>query len=142
MMSSSELQRISLSAQKVVAIEGTVDLLPLNEEEAAIDVEQDDDDNVETDQQVKSTAELGTVQHSSSDTHLNLNLEPTTSTNGEYLTNGNDKSPSNGANDTMSSSVGDLTLDSVRDHLNSTVTTIHSTTTEEIVGKQTASLQH
>lgn len=31
--------------------------------------------------------------------------------------------------------MGDITIDSVRDHLNSTVTTLCSTTTEEIVGR-------
>lgn len=38
-------------------------------------------------------------------------------------------------NETMTSSMGDITIDSVRDHLNSTVTTLCSTTTEEIVGR-------
>ena len=33
MMSSSELQRISLSATKIVALEGTIDLQPLNEDD-------------------------------------------------------------------------------------------------------------
>ena len=35
----------------------------------------------------------------------------------------------------MTSSMGDITIDSVRDHLNSTTTTLCSTTTEEIVGR-------
>jgi lethal(2) giant larvae protein len=39
------------------------------------------------------------------------------------------------ANETITSSMGDITIDSVRDHLNSTVTTLCSTTTEEIVGR-------
>lgn len=38
-------------------------------------------------------------------------------------------------NETITSSMGDITIDSVRDHLNSTVTTLCSTTTEEIVGR-------
>lgn len=49
------------------------------------------------------------------------------------LTNGLDTS--NKANETITSSIGDITIDSVRDHLNSTTTTLCSTTTEEIVGK-------
>jgi len=58
----------------------------------------------------------------------------------ERLTNGVDASPTsiinnNMGNDTISSSMGDITIDSVRDHLNSTVTTLCSTTTEEIVGR-------
>lgn len=58
----------------------------------------------------------------------------------ERLTNGVEASPTsitnnNLANDTISSSMGDITIDSVRDHLNSTVTTLCSTTTEEIVGR-------
>lgn len=51
------------------------------------------------------------------------------------LTNGNDN---NYANETITSSigsVGDITIDSVRDHLNSTVTTLCSQTTEEIIGR-------
>jgi len=52
----------------------------------------------------------------------------------ENLTNG-DSSPNNNPNETATSSIGDVTVDSVRDHLNSTVTTLHSTTTEEIVGR-------
>jgi lethal(2) giant larvae protein len=56
------------------------------------------------------------------------------------LTNGVDSSPSsinnmNNNNETLTSSMGDITIDSVRDHLNSTVTTLCSTTTEEIVGR-------
>lgn len=44
-----------------------------------------------------------------------------------------DSSPN--ANETITSSIGDITIDSVRDHLNSTTTTLCSTTTEEIVGR-------
>lgn len=52
----------------------------------------------------------------------------------DNLTNGHDSSP-NKANETITSSIGDITIDSVRDHLNSTVTTLNTTTTEEIVGR-------
>lgn len=55
------------------------------------------------------------------------------------LTNG-DSPGRNLANETITTinsigSVGDITIDSVRDHLNSTVTTLCSQTTEEIVGR-------
>lgn len=58
----------------------------------------------------------------------------------DHLTNGVEASPNsmtnnNLGNDTISSSMGDITIDSVRDHLNSTVTTLCSTTTEEVVGR-------
>lgn len=56
----------------------------------------------------------------------------------ESLTNGADASPTNV---TITSSIGDITVDSVRDHLNSTVTTLHTTTTEEIVGKNHCQFQ-
>lgn len=55
------------------------------------------------------------------------------------MTNGVESSPNNNyANETITSSigsVGDITIDSVRDHLNSTVTTLCSQTTEEIIGR-------
>lgn len=56
----------------------------------------------------------------------------------EHLTNGVESSPTsnlNNTNETITSSMGDITIDSVRDHLNSTVTTLCSTTTEEVVGR-------
>lgn len=54
------------------------------------------------------------------------------------VTNGVETSPNNAANETITSSigsVGDITIDSVRDHLNSTVTTLCSQTTEEVIGR-------
>lgn len=55
------------------------------------------------------------------------------------LTNGVESSPNNNyANETITSSigsVGDITIDSVRDHMNSTVTTLCSQTTEEVIGR-------
>lgn len=135
LMSSSELQRISLSATKVVSIEGTIDLVPLNENEEDEEADADEDEQ-------KSTSELDTTITESTVKPLSVSVDDAVNaaaarTNGqlEVLTNGVQQSPNNGANDTITSSVGDLTLDSVRDHLNSTITTIHSTTTEEIVGK-------
>lgn len=131
MMSSSELQRISLSATKIVALEGTVDLEELNEQDET--VADNDDEN-------SATADLCT-EHSTKPLSLPVEISANVSVNGkpssaENLTNGVDLSPNNNAgNETITSSIGDITVDSVRDHLNSTVTTLHSTTTEEIVGK-------
>lgn len=63
---------------------------------------------------------------------------------GINLTNGvNSNSDSNSphrANETITSSIGDITVDSVRDHLNATTTTLCTTTTEETVGKQSFNL--
>ncbi|XP_031632290.1 protein lethal(2) giant larvae [Contarinia nasturtii] len=117
MMSSSELQRISLSATKSVRAEGVIEVEPhdsiLNEDE--------DDDDDEDDDRKSETKSISTIGTKDEQTKL-----------GEYLTNGVDVSP---ANVTITSSIGDITVDSVRDHLNSTVTTLHATTTEEIVGR-------
>lgn len=120
MMSSSELQRISLSATKVVSIDGTVDVDTLSE----------CDD--------KSAAE--TEQNISADTVRPLTCDLTPTLNGQQQ-DGTEVPQTNGASpiptvhETTSSSFGDVTEDSIRDHLNSTITTIHSTTTEEILGK-------
>lgn len=125
-MSSSELQRISLSATKVVALEGTIDLEPLYEEE------QQNAPELESKSDFEIINEGATVTNHQP---LNVAIDATLNGQTENLTNG-DSSPNNNANETTTSSIGDVTVDSVRDHLNSTVTTLHSTTTEEIVGKQ------
>lgn len=124
MMSSSELQRISLSATKVVALEGTIDLEPLYEEEQSNAPELERKTDLEI---INEGATLNNHQP------LNVAIDPSNGQN-ENLTNG-EASPNNNANETVTSSIGDVTVDSVRDHLNSTVTTLHSTTTEEIVGE-------
>lgn len=115
MMSSSELQRISLSATKSVRAEGLIEVDPLNDSIISDD-EEDDDDDDDRKSETKSISTVGTKP----DDAL------------KHLTNGADVSPTN---ITITSSIGDITVDSVRDHLNSTVTTLHTTTTEEIVGK-------
>lgn len=123
MMSSSELQRISLSATKVVSLQGTIDLEPLYEEENAPELERKSDLDIINE---------GVTQTS----HPSLTAAIDNTLNGqtENLTNGDSTSTSN-PNETVTSSIGDVTVDSVRDHLNSTVTTLHTTTTEEIVGE-------
>lgn len=126
MMSSSEIQRISLSATKVVALEGTVDLEPLYDEQAnASELERKSDLEIINEDRatpINQESRSGAVNHNT------MNGQTETPTNG-------DSSPNVNANETVTSSIGDITVDSVRDHLNSTVTTLHSTTTEEVVGE-------
>lgn len=119
MMSSSELQRVSLSATKSVRAEGVIEVETLNESTLNDD---DDDDDDEDDEQKSETKSISTIGMKDEQAKIR-----------ENLTNGVDLSPSKG-NVTITSSIGDITVDSVRDHLNSTVTTLHTTTTEEIVG--------
>lgn len=119
MMSSSELQRISLSATKSVRAEGVIEVAPLNDSTANEDDDDDDDDDDDRKSDTKSISTIGVKEELVKNT--------------EHLTNGVDVSPSK-ANVTITSSIGDITVDSVRDHLNSTVTTLHQSTTEEIVG--------
>lgn len=126
MMSSSELQRISLSATKSVRAEGVIEADPLNDSMMNDDNDDYDDDDRKSDS--KSISTIGMREE-----HAKML---------ESLTNGGDVSPNKG-NVTITSSIGDITVDSVRDHinnqsvidqLNSTVTTLHTATTEEIVG--------
>lgn len=119
MMSSSELQRISLSATKSVRAEGSIEADPLSDSTLNEDEDDDEDEDDERKSETKSISTIGTKEEQAKIS--------------ENLTNGVDVSPSK-ANLTITSSIGDITVDSVRDHLNSTVTTLHATTTEEIVG--------
>lgn len=119
MMSSSELQRVSLSATKSIRAEGVIEADALNDSAANEDDIDDDDEDDDRKSDTKSISTIGMKEE-----HAKMI---------ENLTNGVDTSPSK-ANVTTTSSIGDITLDSVRDHLNSTVTTLHTTTTEEIVG--------
>lgn len=125
-MSSSELQRISLSATKVVALDGTLDLEPLYEEELSNAPELER----KTDLEIINEGGATLTNHQP----LSVAIDAAMNGQTENLTNG-DSSPNNNANETATSSIGDVTVDSFRDHLNSTVTTLHSTTTEEIVGE-------
>lgn len=119
MMSASELQRISLSASKSVRAEGVIEVDSLNETTTEEDYEDDDEDERKSETKSLSSAVGSNRDHAR---------------NAENLSNGIDTSPSK-ANTTITSSIGDITVDSVKDHLNSTVTTLHTTTTEEIVGE-------
>ncbi len=125
MCSSSELQRISLSATKVVALQGTIDLEPLYDDEQSNAPELERKSDLEI---INDGATL--TSHPS----LNAAIDNTLNGQTESLTNGG-SSPNINPNETATSSIGDITVDSVRDHLNSTVTTLHTTTTEEIVGE-------
>lgn len=119
MMSSSELQRISLSATKSVRAEGSIEADPLSDSTLNEEEDDDEDEDDERKSETKSISTIGTKEEQAKIS--------------ENFTNGVDVSPSK-ANLTITSSIGDITVDSVRDHLNSTVTTLHTTTTEEIVG--------
>lgn len=130
MMSSSELQRISLSTARIITPEGAVDLEPLPDK----DVEAVSATEQETVEAV-STESVNANAIKETNKPLTVNVDTVVVTNEKAnLTNGLDTSP-NRANETITSSIGDITVDSVRDHLNTTTTTLCSTTTEETVGK-------
>lgn len=119
MMSSSEMQRISLATAKVVAPNGRISVEHLDGRDEDQNSVQDQD-TLEADSSESINKPINRGEHISLDS------------NG--LTNGMDGSPNRG-NETISSSMGDITVDSVRDHLNTTTTTLCSTTTEETVGR-------
>lgn len=142
MMSSSEVQRITLSTAKIVSPTGFIELEDWTQQD------QDDDDTVPEAEEVIPAAESSAdveeskpVVEKSVDVTKPLSVAVTAingTGGGDGLTNGvasgDDASP-NKANETITSSIGDITIDSVRDHLNATTTTLCSTTTEEIVGR-------
>lgn len=138
MMSSSELQRVSLAANKVVVLEGTIDLQPLNdpeEDEHSLvhrhDNREEDDDDEDDNKSELIDATLATVtsRGGPSGDQLAAVAKSISPANGMH-------SPSSALDVTTTSSMGDMTLDSIRDHLNSsTITTLHKQTTEEVVGE-------
>uniref|UniRef100_A0A1B0FDF2 Lethal(2) giant larvae protein n=1 Tax=Glossina morsitans morsitans TaxID=37546 RepID=A0A1B0FDF2_GLOMM len=147
MMSSSELQRISLATAKVITPMGSVNVQDLNVAEELIDhdktIDQDSlhgnetkgyHDNIRTTAKLSAHApiRISTTKTTTSAKPLEVNVDNPGLTNG--IDNGENSSP-NRANETITSSVGDITVDSVRDHLNATTTTLCSTTTEETVGR-------
>ncbi|XP_046810006.1 lethal(2) giant larvae protein [Lucilia cuprina] len=135
MMSSSELQRISLATSKVVNPEGTITIEPLPTIEESADNETADQASVkdEGNNEVPTATKRSVTVTSSSATSAKtseVNID-----HAAGLTNGIGEGNSpNRANETITSSMGDITVDSVRDHLNTTTTTLCSTTTEETVG--------
>lgn len=138
MMSSSEVQRITLSTSKIVSPLGFIELDDWSHADQDDELEQ----AVEAEERTtESPAPAETHAEKSVDVASPLSVAVTTlngTGGGDGLTNGvgsgDDASP-NRANETITSSIGDITIDSVRDHLNSTTTTLCSTTTEEIVGR-------
>ncbi|XP_022222435.1 lethal(2) giant larvae protein [Drosophila obscura] len=137
MMSSSELQRIALSTFKVVQPTGIVEVEPLqsedNETTSLANEGDESDKDAEANKEIENTA---TDTQPPVATLRAKPLELNADRSSLYLTNGisNSNSP-NRANETITSSIGDITVDSVRDHLNTTTTTLCSTTTEETVGR-------
>lgn len=140
MMSSSELQRIALATSKAVTPQGTisVDQLQMNES-----VQNDDKESVKEDYEANAASSPTHAPAAAKRTAAATSIT-TTSTSSKTvdvehsggLSNGIGEGNSpNKANETISSSIGDITVDSVRDHLNATTTTLCSTTTEETVGK-------
>lgn len=142
-MSSSELQRISLAVNKVVSLEGAIELSPLVENEDDETVQQDDDDD-EDDEDDEDEGVANTPDEEKIDTTIitvssigsDTSAAPVASAKVIGLVNGHHSPGNDVGNTTTTSSVGDLTMDSIRDHLNSsTITTLHKQTTEEVVGK-------
>uniref|UniRef100_T1PFY4 LLGL2 protein n=1 Tax=Musca domestica TaxID=7370 RepID=T1PFY4_MUSDO len=140
MMSSSELQRIALATSKAVTPQGTisVDQLQINES-----VQNDDKESVKEDYEANAASSPTHAPAAAKRTAAATSIT-TTSTSSKTvdvehsggLSNGIGEGNSpNKANETISSSIGDITVDSVRDHLNATTTTLCSTTTEETVGR-------
>lgn len=138
-MSSSEVQRITLSATKLVSPEGIIELDPIVSKNDAIAEEDEEEDEDEDEDVEGAAAPVETHRSVTTKTHSYTSKLSTEGLDnhrksGDGLTNGYDSSP-NKANETITSSIGDITIDSVKDHLNSTTTTLCSTTTEEIVGE-------
>lgn len=144
MMSSSEVQRITLSTAKIVSPTGFIDL-----EDWTHTDRDDDDTGPETEEPVTPADDTPPAAAESTTAAKEKPIDFTTPLSvavnavngigggGDGLTNGTssgDEASPNKANETITSSIGDITIDSVRDHLNSTTTTLCSTTTEEIVG--------
>ncbi|XP_053961405.1 lethal(2) giant larvae protein [Anastrepha ludens] len=137
MLSSSELQRISLAARKVVTPQGGIEV-----EELVVNGEQINTNADENQECIDATSSISaTHSHEpvSKDGTKPLEVDTDLQKGGIGLTNGvssaiENNSP-NRANETITSSIGDITVDSVRDHLNATTTTLCTTTTEETVGR-------
>lgn len=128
MMSSSEVQRVTLSTLKIVTPEGIVDVsAAANKEVTALNgtAEEEGDDTLTEEDVARHRAE----QDEEGDDEAKEVARPS------HVRNGSLECSPNKANETITSSIGDITVDSVRDHLNSTTTTIHSTGVDEIVGR-------
>ncbi|KAH8237824.1 hypothetical protein KR032_002653 [Drosophila birchii] len=135
MMSSSELQRIALATSKVVQPTGIVEVERLESEDSTLQANDEEESDKETDGN-SETANHAEIKEPPVATQRLKPIEVSVDRNSLHLTNGVSTSNSpNRANETITSSIGDITVDSVRDHLNTTTTTLCSTTTEETVGR-------
>ena len=128
MMSSSEVQRISLAAGKIIAPNGHIhvdELLHNGFNDSAEEVHENDAD-AQSSREANADAPIAKERIKPLEVFTDSNV----------VTNGNASSGNspNRGNETITSSIGDITVDSVRDHLNTTTTTLCSTTTEETVG--------
>ncbi|XP_075153995.1 LLGL domain-containing protein l(2)gl isoform X2 [Haematobia irritans] len=137
MMSSSELQRIALATSKSVMPQGTIDVDQLQIDDS-VQHENGDKESLREDM-ASVTASPTNAPAAAKRSAATVTTTTTAKTfEGDHsgLTNGIGEGHSpNKANETISSSIGDITVDSVRDHLNATTTTLCSTTTEETVGR-------
>lgn len=138
MMSSSEVQRITLSTSKIVSPTGYIELEDWSHEQDETELAVEADEAAATPEVEEPTAEKP-IDVATPLSVVVTAINGTGFAGGDGLTNGvgsgDDASPNKAANETITSSIGDITIDSVRDHLNSTTTTLCSTTTEEIVGR-------
>lgn len=147
MMSSSEIQRVSMSATKVVTPKGTLDLPNMydandsEDEHTTMPVTHDEDFQEAVQEAGDATASATSVLSKVEEEEPTVETTVVTAKQSspmptrDSLINGLNMSlSSNKANETTTSSMGDITIDSVRDHLNSTTTTLCSQTTEEVVG--------
>ncbi|KAH8279621.1 hypothetical protein KR018_008349 [Drosophila ironensis] len=134
MMSSSELQRIALATSKVVQPTGVVEVEPLESEETSLAANDEEESDKEGEAEGEASKEAdGVIKEPPVATQRSKPVEAVNADRSSlHLLNGH--SP-NRANETITSSIGDITVDSVRDHLNTTTTTLCSTTTEETVGR-------
>ncbi|XP_068141738.1 lethal(2) giant larvae protein isoform X1 [Drosophila tropicalis] len=136
MMSSSELQRIALATSKVVQPTGIVEVEPLETSDNESTLQANGEDEDETDDKEEgdapAAAVTGTEPPIAKQRIVQTDERVPPTVNG--INNNSTNSP-NRANETITSSIGDITVDSVRDHLNTTTTTLCSTTTEETVGR-------
>ncbi|CAD6998863.1 unnamed protein product [Ceratitis capitata] len=141
MLSSSELQRISLSTTKAVTPQGGIEVEELVNEEQDNPVDDANSVTEENHEHIDATSSTSTHSNDPSrkDRTKPLEVDIDQLKGGVTLTNGvnstTESNSPNRANETITSSVGDITVDSVRDHLNATTTTLCTTTTEETVGR-------
>lgn len=133
MMSSSEVQRVTLSAMKIVTPEGIVAVSSAKEpavhQNGNTHGESTEDEEGEAADNTLTEEDIADQQREEEGEEAKVTVRTA------HVRNGSLESSPNKANETITSSIGDITVDSVRDHLNSTTTTIHSTGVDEIVGR-------